>query len=612
MTLSRHLRLGRRLTLVGGKGGVGKTTVAAALALELAAEQQVVVVSTDPAHSLGDALETSLDRTPAPVPGVPNLTAVEVDAEFERQRFLAEHEAHIRTLLERGTYLDDSDVAEITGLTIPGMDELGAVLRLHQLCASGEARVVVDTAPTGHTLRLLDLPTTALRWVDALEAMDAKHQAVASALTGRASADAVTDFLADLRRTMNEVAELIRDPEATRFILVSNPQPVVVAESGRYLDALAERGVNLGGLVVNRARKEGEHPPEDERTVWLPQLESQPVGIDRLRRFAEAAEGEPPAPEARPASPAIVLGESYRPPTDRRIYLVGGKGGVGKSTTAAGLAIHLARAGAGRVRLLSVDPAGSLGDILLQEVGGEPVESAVPGLQVQQIDAAAEWRRFREEYRDRVEEVFSNLLGPSLSATYDRAIIEGLLDLAPPGIDELVALLEVVDSIEDTDYDALVVDTAPTGHFLRLLEMPELALGWTHALLRLLLKYREVVHLGGLAEEVLELSRSFRELRTRLQDGSRTWVVLVALPEALSIPETRRLIERLKASGIPAGTLLVNQAWVDGAITRPEVAELRRLGESLDVAAAPRLPKGPKGYDAIEGLADAWRRIEEA
>src|SRR5690606_37765017 len=138
-----------------------------------------------------------------------------------------------------------------------------------------------------------------------------------------------------------------------------------------------------------------------------------------------------------PAPPALVVGGPFTPPLDRTLYLVGGKGGVGKSTAAAALALTLQRAGR-RVLMLSVDPAGSLGDIRLTPVGGSaaPVPGA-DGLIARQLEAIGDWETFRSGYQAEVERVFSGLLASPASAGSDRAVVERLVDLAPPGIDEL-------------------------------------------------------------------------------------------------------------------------------------------------------------------------------
>jgi arsenite/tail-anchored protein-transporting ATPase len=612
--LSHLLTLGARLTFVAGKGGVGKTTAAAALAVELAdGGEPVLVLSVDPAHSLADALGTGLGDEPRPVPGVAGLRAMEVDADRERRRFLEANGEAVRALLERGTYLDRADVDEVLGLAVPGIDELAALLRLVELAGEGEERVVVDTAPTGHTLRLLELPRLLEGWIEALRAMDEKHRAVALALAGSSPEDAPARFLASLAADVARLDARLRDPELTRFLLVTGAHPVVLAETRRYHDSLSRMGMALGGIVVNRAgevRGAGAGPG----MVFVPALRPEPTGPEGLRRFAAAARPGPPGAAAATGDAGAegpVVGPRFEPPADRRWYIVGGKGGVGKTTAACALALRLA-AGARRVLLLSSDPAGSLGDVLGTPVGGAAAAvPGAPGLLAQQVDAAAAWEAFRAGYREEAARLFEGLLGGA-SAPADRRVVERLVDLAPPGVDELVALMEVVDASEDQPYDALVLDTAPTGHLLRLLEMPGAALEWTHTLLRLLLKYRELVPLGGLAERVLRLAHSLRALRERLADPAHTWFLAVALPEALSVPETARLLPRLRALGIRPGALLVNRALAGDAVrpgAQAAVSELLRLDPGLPGVAAPALGSGPVGAAALLDYLDGWRRL---
>jgi arsenite/tail-anchored protein-transporting ATPase len=288
---------------------------------------------------------------------------------------------------------------------------------------------------------------------------------------------------------------------------------------------------------------------------------------------------------------------------------VGGKGGVGKSTAASALAVSLARGGEGRrILLLGVDPAGSLGDVLGVEVGAEAsAVPGVPGLEVRQLEAESAWREFQSRYRAETEELFAGLVGGSMEA--DQRVVERLMDLAPPGIDELMTLVQVVDLTEDRPYDALVLDTAPTGHLLRLLELPAVALEWTHAVLRMLLKYREVMGLGGVAERVLELSRDLRALRELLADPRSTWFLGVALPEALSVPETRRLLAGVRAVGIQPAALLVNRVS-EG--TGAEVEALLALDPSLPAAAAPDLAEPPVGVEALADFAASWRELRRS
>jgi len=301
----------------------------------------------------------------------------------------------------------------------------------------------------------------------------------------------------------------------------------------------------------------------------------------------------------------------YRVPTDRRLYLVGGKGGVGKSTAASAIAAWLAADGHGPVLLMSTDPAGSLGDLFGTGVGAEPVAApGLPGLHLRQVEPAAGWEEFRTRYRDEVEALFRELLGPGLSADADREVVARLVDLAPPGVDEVMALSDVIDLLDGAEYNALVLDTAPTGHLLRLLEMPSVALDWSHAVLRLLLKYREVVGLGGTAERVLSFARLVRALRERLADRAHTWVAAVALPEALSIPETERMVPRLAALGLAPELLLVNRLLTAADEVVPERADAARLLLEIPgvpaAAGAPALPEGPRGADDLLRFAASW------
>ncbi|HUE97462.1 MAG TPA: TRC40/GET3/ArsA family transport-energizing ATPase, partial [Longimicrobiaceae bacterium] len=440
MSLARHLRLGGRWTFVGGKGGVGKTTIAAALAIDLADEgESVTLLSTDPAHSLGDALGMELGPEPRPVSGFRALQALEVGSEHERERFLREHRPSIASLLERGTYLDSADIAQVTGLTIPGMDEVAALLRLLRLADTAASRVILDTAPTGHTLRFLELPGQALHWIGALEAMEAKHAAIASALAGSYRPDEVAHFVAALRDDLVRASEMLANPEETRFVLVTTMEPVVLAESRRYADRLEALGIAIGGIVVNRQVGPPKSSAIGDRVVYVPDLEHLIGGVEGLRRAAAAADPSPDATAGGSPAPSggtVSVGSPFHPPLDRRLYFVAGKGGVGKSTTAAALALRLADAGGGHILLLSVDPAGSLADVLGLEVGTQPERLAgVPGLAAEQLDAATTWAEFRAQYEREVESLFTGLTGSSLTATHDREVVERLLDLAPPGLD---------------------------------------------------------------------------------------------------------------------------------------------------------------------------------
>lgn len=614
--LTALLRVGERLTFVGGKGGVGKTTIAAAMAIELASDADwVLVVSTDPAHSLGDALETKLEDTLRPVPGVPGLAAAEVAPERQRLEFLRDHGPKLRALLERGTYLDRGDLERIDRLVMPGLDEIAAVLYLSNLERRFDGRIIVDTAPTGHTLRVLELPGTALVWLDALETLEAKHAAVVSSLVGHYSGDEATRWLTDLRGELERFAGILRDSVSTRFVLVTTAEPIVNAETVRYRRRLEELGIHVGGLIVNRQSEVSSEVFGGADALHLPNQRTAPVGIGRLRRLSASVLGGADKNTPSPSGDVTVsvLGR-FQPPLDRRLYLVGGKGGVGKSTVASALALKLAESGSSPVLILSIDPAGSLAEILECESGAIAMpHPLVSRLHVRQLDAPREWSAMRDEYAAEVDAIFDGLLPSGVSAEHDKAVLKRLVDLAPPGVDELVALSEVIDLLEDRTYDALVLDTAPTGHLLRYLELPEIVLGWSHELLRLLLRYREVVPLGRIGEDVLRLARGIRSLRSRLSDPSETCFLGVAAPEELAVPETGRLIAGVRKAGLTPTAVLVNRTLGPPGEMNPMTASIAErlvaIDPTVNWAAAPALATGPRGVDRLRTFIEGWRLL---
>src|SRR5690606_23168830 len=196
--------------------------------------------------------------------------------------------------------------------------------------------------------------------------------------------------------------------------------------------------------------------------------------------------------------------------------------------------------------------AGSLSDVL-GTAAGEPV----PRLRVIQIEPAAQLERLRSRYQDEIGAALSRL-GLSESAALDRRVIETLWDLTPPGIDELTAMAAMVAASKTGEL--VVIDSAPTGHFLRLLEMPDIALGWTRQLMRIVVKYGISGVAGGAAESLLEVSRELRSLRDVLHDAASSAVIIVTLDEPMVQAESGRLAQALGAAGVRVAGIVVNRA----------------------------------------------------
>ena len=623
-----------------GKGGVGKTTCAAGAALALSRRRtRTLLVSTDPAHSLADALGKRLSPAPRLVRG--SLYAAEMDADRALSRWLRARERVLRVIASRGTYLDDEDIDALFRLSLPGVDELVGLIELRRL-ARGFEEVVVDTAPTGHTLRLLAMPATLAKLAQVLDDLQAKHRAMATSLRGSVRSDAADELIEELQEEARALGALLRSENA-EFHWVTLAEELALAETMDGVASLRAAGLRVVRLIANRLSPPPDGPcpvcearrSEQARVLKsalqlslplqaVPEQRREPRGLQDLATLGQLLSAE--ATRVGPSSPAAAAEPTQRQrgapawldqlaPKGTRLIFFGGKGGVGKTTAAAAAAVSIAGQ-RGRVLLLSIDPAHSLGDVLGIPVGDQERE-VEPGLWARELDGAQALEQRRARHRSAVEELFATVRGGSrFDAPYDRAVMEDLIDLAPPGLDELFALLAVIEALQR--YDIVVVDTAPTGHALRLLELVGTAREWVQALLQILLKYRRVTGLGEVARDLTETARDLRMFQEILADGARARFVAVTRPAALPRLETRRLLAGLRRLRLSAPAVLVN------ALTRPgcsrcrraaagekrELDQLRRIRRGWAMLGAPRVAPGPRGAAALERFAGTWTRME--
>jgi arsenite/tail-anchored protein-transporting ATPase len=620
----------RPARFLGGKGGTGKTTCAAAIAWQSGGP--VLVVSLDPAHSLGDALGLSLGPEDRAVPGSRGrLRAAEVDAPRAYARWLARERPLLLRMAERGTYLRAGEIEAVLDLALPGVDELMGLREVMRLARKrpGHA-LLVDLPPTGHALRLLEAPAQIRRLARLFGHLQAKHHALAEALSRRSAPDDADALIAGLEDEADAIDTLLA---GAHFTWVTLPEPLSWAETQDALAALGARGL-VRDVLVNRVtraparacvacegRRRAERPvlaaiaAAGVAVAWVSETAPAPRGRDALRRLRRhpglPAQGRTSrSPRARDASGTLPAGWRALA-AGRRLLVFAGKGGVGKTSAAAATALAAAVDGR-RVLLLSADPAHSLADVL-----GQPADAPVPGapgLRVRELDATRAFDRRRAGYRERLAGLWQATPARSgVSATLDRALARDLVDEPPPGLDELFALLEIEQALgaERTDYDLVVLDSAPTGHALRLLAMPELAAAWTEALLRVA-RAAGVARMAPLVRELVDTSQGLRRLRALLADRDATGVVTIAQPDELAIRETRRLHRALARRGLPPVALLVNGVR-DGscalcrrvarsqALARRALARIARPG--CAVWAAPLVFPPPQGPLALQAWA---------
>jgi arsenite-transporting ATPase len=594
-----------RFVFFGGKGGVGKTTSAVACALSLAEQspdRKILLVSTDPAHSLGDSLGQPIGDRTVRVTGVDNLFAREADAQRLLAEFKLKNGPILAKIADRGTYFDKDDIRRFLELSLPGMDEFMATIELMDLVKNRQYDVIVmDTAPTGHTIRLLELPGLVQQWVSILNLMMKKHRCMAATFSrGRYRSDECDRWLAVMAGDAKRVEQLLQNATATEFVVVTIPEEMAVAESERLVAALKTFRIPIRNLIVNhvveqdtrcpfcqeRRSQQAESLEKIERAftglrlLKLPQLPCEVRGLEPLRRFArffvvgehldavdsplKKGTGSEPTDErtAKNASreTPVPLFQRLVLPT-ARLVLIGGKGGVGKSTIAAATALELAsRRPEKKVLIFSTDPAHSLSDSFGQKIGTEITTIAgIPNLSAQEIDAPKLLVEFKQRYRDAINDIFQSFLsGGEMEVAFDQDVMERLLDLSPPGIDEVMALIEVMELMEGGTFDIFVLDTAPTGHLLRFLEMPEIASDWLDAAMKVILKYQGLGSLSSVAGLVMRYSSQVRKLRKKLLDAADTEIIVVTIPEAMGVVEMGRLLQALRGFKIVCRQLAIN------------------------------------------------------
>ena len=586
-----------------GKGGVGKTTLSAAYAADLAVakpRERVILLSTDPAHSLADVFETTLTDTPkrAKLPRAGNLWLWQVNADERFRRFLAGNRDAILALVESGTIFSRAEIEPLLDTTLPGMAEMAALLAIHDLLADGEYdRIVVDTAPIGHTLRLFEMPEHFARFLDFLDVAAGRDQVLAAHFGGRAQ-PVSQPFIKEWRTMVADVRAALSSKD-TRVTLVTTSETFSLNESVRVARQMQESdapiaitGVVLNKIVVPEAgcKSCGARAREAAKarkflrarfrglTVRTAPDPGHPfLGAAQLAALgAHVFQGKPlrlVTPKPRAAA-QVKFTKTKWPKLETPLTLTLGKGGVGKTTISAALGSQ-ARATEPRVpvTICSTDPAPSLDDIFEKKVddGGVSVLGDAR-FRAMELDAVGGFREWAARMKRQLDNALSTeVQGVHVDMTLDREIFAALLDIVPPGVDELFAVFRILDLV-DAKKGKVIIDMAPTGHALDLLRMPDRMLLWSRLLLKSLASHRTLPLAREIAVEVATIGQRVRELAQMLRDAKRVRLWVVMLAEPLPDRETGRLLAALQELEVAPAGLFVNRV-----IFPEDAAGCRRL-----------------------------------
>jgi arsenite-transporting ATPase len=560
-----------RVMFFTGKGGVGKTSLACATAVTLADNgRRVLLVSTDPASNLDEVLGVGLSTHPTDVPGVPRLSALNIDPD------VAAHEYRERVVGPYRSLLPESAVARIEEqlsgactVEIAAFDEFTALLGDPETTAAFD-HVVFDTAPTGHTLRLLKLPSAWTGFID-------------TNATGTSCLGPLAGLQGKVELYRASLAALA-DPDVTTVVLVTRPEASSLAEAARTSAELTELGVTHQRLVVNglftaqagsdevaralEARGRDALLAMPEPLAALPRSDVAlfpwaPLGVDGLRRVFTTGAGVDLTDDVlmRPAKELPGLISDLVDDIERS--------GHGVVLTMGKVAVELATRGH-QVLLSTTDPAAHV---------ATAVGAAVPRLRVSRIDPAAETKAYSDE-------VIASA-APSLDARGHELLKE---DLRSPCTEEIAVFRAFARTVAEGEHGFVVLDTAPTGHTLLLLDAAEAY-------------HREVSRTQGAAPDAVRL------LLPRLRDPEFTKVLLVTLPEATPVHEAAQLQDDLRRAGIEPFGWIVNQSFAGEGITdpvlrkrglreQPYMAEVReRLAKRT--AWVPWYPAEPVGAAAL-------------
>lgn len=551
-----------------GKGGVGKTSTACAVAVSLADNgKNVLLISTDPASNLQDVFNTELDGKGVPIDGVPGLVVANLNPEEAAREYRESVVAPYRGMLPDSVISNmEEQLSGSCTVEIAAFDQFSNFIT-DKTMEQKYDYIIFDTAPTGHTLRMLQLPSA---WSNFI-----------SESTHGASCLGQLAGLEGKKGMYKEAVSNLADKDKTTLILVSRPEETPLLEAERSSYELNDLGVKNQLLIINgvldkasdvlsqkildKQQKAMENIPEGLKKFKiysLPLRSYNILGIDKIRAFFRNDDYETVNARSKPLDLKhidLLIEDIYA--TGKKVIFTMGKGGVGKTTIAATIALALAKKGV-KVRLTSTDPAEHLKYVI----------EGTGNITLSKIDEKQELLDYQNEVLNKARETMSE---------NDIAYIEE--DLRSPCTQEIAVFRAFAEIVDKAENEVVVIDTAPTGHTLLLLDSTQNY-------------HREVQRTKG------ETPISVQRLLPRLRDEGQTSVIIVTLPEATPVFEALRLHYDLSRAGINSKWWVVNQclSMVD---TKNDMLIARSEAENQWLNRVKEISKD--NYVAIPWLQDA-------
>jgi len=518
-----------------GKGGVGKTSAACAVALALADHgKKVLLVSTDPASNLQDVFHTELDGKGVPIDGVPGLIVANLDpVEAAREYRESVIDPYRGKLPESVIVNMEEQLSGSCTVEIAAFDQFSNFITNKEMEDQFDT-IIFDTAPTGHTLRMLQLPSA---WSSFI-----------SESTHGASCLGQLAGLEDKKSMYKDAVSNLADKNKTTLMLVSKPEETSMHEAERSSIELSELGINNQILIINGLLSETlddvsreiydkqqsvmnniPQPLRKLKTFTIPLRSYNVLGLDNIRAFLYTDHySNAYMPVSTPDLKQLdtIVDDLFD--TGKKVIFTMGKGGVGKTTVAAAIACALVKKGL-HVHLTSTDPANNLNDIV----------GASENLVISRIDEKEELLNYQNEVLSKARETMNE---------EDMAYIEE--DLRSPCTLEIAVFRAFAEIVDKAEHEVVVIDTAPTGHTLLLLDSTQSY-------------HKEVQRTKG------ETPISVQRLLPRLRDEKQTAIIIVTLPEATPVYEACRLKDDLKRAGIDNKWWVVNQCISMTGTTSP-------------------------------------------